>query len=109
MILTPSQETVASIVILDANDNPASIDGVPQWAVSDPNIATVEPSADGRTAIVRPVGGTGLTQISVTCDADLGEGVEPLVGVGDIEVIGGKATVVRLTFAPATEQQQPQA
>jgi hypothetical protein len=33
----------------------------------------------------------GSVQIRVTADADLGEGIEPITGVLDLEIAGGKA------------------
>jgi hypothetical protein len=103
MILTATQQTIATLVIEDSRGNPARVDGVPQWASSDPNIVSVTPDANGMSAVVASVG-TGTAQISVTADADLGAGVLPLVGVADIEVVSGQATVVRLALAPPTEQ-----
>lgn len=103
MILTATQQTAAAFTVQDAKGNPARVDGVPEWASSDPNVATVTPSADGFSAVVKAVQ-TGETQVSVTVDADLGEGVRPLIGVGDIEVVAGEATVIALQFGPAEQQ-----
>jgi len=103
MILTALQKTEATLVITDAKGNPAQIDGTPEWASSDPNVASVTASADGMSATV-VAGATGTTQISVTVDALIGEGVEAVVGLGDIEVIAGQASVVALQFAPPSAQ-----
>lgn len=103
MILTATQKTVAAFTVQDAKGNPARIDGIPEWASSDPNVASVVPAPDGMSAEVI-AGHTGTTQISVTVDALIGEGVVSLVGLGDIEVIAGQASVIAFTFTPPAEQ-----
>lgn len=103
MIITASQKVLATLAIEDGKGNAARVDGVPQWASSDPNVANVVPAADGLSAEV-VAGQTGTAQITVTADADLGAGVETITGIGEIEVISGRASVIRLAFAAPTEQ-----
>jgi len=101
--LTATQECVYAITIEDVKGNPAQVDGVPAWATSNPEVLTVTASEDGMSAVVK-AGKVGLSQVSVTCDADLGEGVTPLVGMDDVEVVAGQAAVIKLAAGTPTEQ-----
>ena len=80
------------------------MDGVPVWATSDAAIASIEPAADGLSCIVRAAANLGSAQVSVTADADLGEGVQPLTGVLDLEVVGGAATTMTIIGGTPREQ-----
>ena len=53
-----------------------------------------------------PKGGSaaGATQISVTADADLGEGVTPIVGTLSIDVVGGQAVSINIVAGTPAEQ-----
>lgn len=102
-IFTATQQAQVSLTIKDKKGNTARLDGIPQWASSDPNVMSVEPSADGMSAKV-VAGQTGTAQISVTGDADLGSGVRAIVGVGDVEVVGGEASVIQLAFGTPSDQ-----
>jgi hypothetical protein len=97
--LTDVQGVDAAISAVDAKGNPAALDGVPVWTPSDPAV-TVTPSPDGLTARIDAVGPLGNFQVTVTADADLGEGVTELAGILDVEVVASEA--VSLTFAVGT-------
>lgn len=88
----------AALVIEDSKGNPALVDGVPEWVTSDPEGLTLAVAADGMSAVVTIVGKIGVYQVTVTCDADLGEGVKPITGVGEVEVVAGEAAVVKVQF-----------
>jgi hypothetical protein len=107
MVLKDTEQVVLSVLPVDAKGNPAPVDGAPAWGSSDPTVATVTPAADGLSATVAAVGPLGKTQISVTADADLGEGVESVVGTLDIEVVAGKA--VSLSIKTGTPEEIPAA
>jgi hypothetical protein len=49
---------------------------------------------DGLSAQIDAVGPLGNFQVTVTVDADLGEGVKPLIGILDVEVVASEAVVV---------------
>ena len=68
----------------DPPGNPATVDGVPSWASSDPSIVSVTPAPDGLSAVAESTGNLGNVQISVAADADLGSGVREITAVGDI-------------------------
>ena len=90
--LTDLQKVTCSIQPVDAMGNPAQVDGVPEWSVSDSAMLTVAPSSDGLTAVVSTVGPIGTAQVTVTADADLGEGVVSISGVLDVTITGSQAT-----------------
>jgi len=103
--MTNSQQLTASITPVDKKGNPAPIDGIPVWASSDETILTVEAASDGLSATVKAVGPTGTAKVSVTGDADLGTGVQPIFGESDpISVTPGAAVGFKMTLGPATEQ-----
>jgi hypothetical protein len=87
--------------ILDSAGRPASVDGIPVWASSDETIITVVPTADGMGAAIETVA-PGTARVTVSADADLGEGVVEITGVTeDIIVTMGPshvATTLTLTL-----------
>lgn len=100
-VLTTDQKARVSFTASDRYGNPASIDGVPRWESSDPTVAFVSTYDDGMAADVVTAGRLGSAQVSVRCDADLGDGVRELVGVLDVDVVGGEAVMIALTPAAA--------
>jgi hypothetical protein len=89
----------------DAHGNAATIDGEVSWESSDESIAMVQPdAADSTKCRVTPVGSVGQVQITATCDADLGDGVQELITTCDIEVVGGEA--VAGSIQPVGEPEQ---
>lgn len=96
LILTVDQKVPVSVSFADRNGNPAQVQGAPVWAVSDANVLSVTASEDGMSAVVDTVGALGTAQVSVSADADLGDGVKTLVGTLDIEVHAGEAVVANV-------------
>jgi hypothetical protein len=91
------QQVNLSTNFTDAKGNPVTeLGSVPAWSVSDAGIATVTASADGLSAVVKPVGALGTVQVNMTVDADPDEDTEEIVGTVDIEFKSGKATFVTL-------------
>lgn len=98
-MLLPDDKTVsATVSYVDAKGNPAQVQGAPVWASDNEAVVTVAASDDGFSAVVTPAGPLGTAQISVTADADLGDGVESLVTLGSVEVIAGKAVAGAINF-----------
>lgn len=97
-ILTVDQVADATAEFTDAYNNPARIDGVPQWSSADETILTIAPSEDGMTAVATPAGPLGMVQVSVRADADLGEGMQEVILLGEVEVVGGRAVGGRVIF-----------
>lgn len=97
MSITIDQKVTASVKFVDRAGNAARVDGLPSWSSSDSNVAEVVASEDGMTAVVLAKG-VGSVQISVTADADLGEGVKPLTRAATLEVVSGEAVDEQITF-----------
>lgn len=91
LVLTDLEKVSLSVAFTTAAGNPAVVDGVPVWGTSDETILSVVAAEDGLSAVVTTVGPLGGAQVSVTADADLGEGLKPLVGVLDVTVVGSEA------------------
>lgn len=104
LVLRDNQKSALAIQVLSAKGNPAPVDGTPVWSVSDAALLTLVTAADGMTAVVNAVGPLGTGQVSVNVDADLGEGVVTVVGILDVQVIGGAAAVVQISSGPAEDQ-----
>jgi len=93
MFTLPVDDAVKmQVAYVDAEGNPAKVDGPITWASSDETLAEVEvDSVDSSIVTVTPVGPTGQVQITATADADLGAGVRELITVCDISLVAGEA------------------
>ena len=104
-ILKDSQEAAVAVEFVSKAGNPAIVDGVPTWGSSDPTIVeVVEVSEDGTSAKVRAVGPVGSAQVSVTGDADLGEGVRPVGATEQFDVVAGEAFSSKISVGEPTEK-----
>lgn len=103
---------------LDAGGNAVTeLGGVPQWNVSDANIATLEVAADGMSATLNPTGVLGTVQVSLVVDADPDADVEEINATAEVTFKAGKAVFVSLSSqvsdkvvaapAPAPETPAP--
>lgn len=81
----------------DAEGNDATVDGVPEWGISDPALGTLTPSSDGLSCEFNP-GSPSVGQINVKADADLGQGVVDVIGTLDVEVIPGDAVTAEISI-----------
>lgn len=86
-----------SILPVDAAGNPARVDGVPGWTVSEAVYGALEVAADGLSATFVPAGVLGAVQIRVDADADLGGGVRTISGLLDVQVEAGEAVSLSIT------------
>ena len=82
---------IITIAALTAAGLSAAVDGAISVASSDPNVLQATPQADG-TFLVEVVG-IGLATLTVSGDADLGDGVRPISQAFEFEVydVGGEA------------------
>lgn len=109
LVLTATQNCKVSVLaIKDKKGNPAQYEN-PVWSSSDSSIITVGPDPNAPTdplmAMISAVGPmTDAASVSFDADADLGEGVKPLIGVIPVIVKAGEATVVELAVGTPTEQ-----
>jgi hypothetical protein len=99
--LTDTQKVQMSIAAISAAGNPAPIEDVAVTS-SDETVIIVSQSQSGY--ILSSTGKVGTSQIVVTADAKIGEGIETLTGQETIEVIAGQAIQLELTFGEPTSR-----
>lgn len=97
LTLKDNQHVSASLQEFDAAGNPVptAFDTPPTWSSSDPTVITVTPNADGVNADIAATGKLGSAQVRVDATNDAGQ---PIVGLGDIDVVVGAGTTVGITF-----------
>lgn len=105
--LAAGRAKTISVVINDKKGNPASVDGMPQWSSSDDALVSLTPSEDGMSATVVSLGATGTVQISVSADADMGEGVRTMTGSALIDVMAGEAFAFALMLGEDFDPAEP--
>jgi hypothetical protein len=105
--LTDSQQVDVTFQAVDKKGNPAPIDpnSPPVWATDNPNILALSPTPDGKTCTVKAVGVLGTAKVQLTVDADPSANVSNIIGILDVNVIGGSAVMVNLV--PGTPTEQP--
>lgn len=91
LLLTNAQKVALSLQPLDAYGNPARVDGVPAWQMSDAALGTLTLAADGLSAMFATLGPLGIVQVSATADADLGAGTRTLSATLDIQIEAAEA------------------
>jgi hypothetical protein len=79
------------------------VEGAPNWEVSGP--LDIEVGEGGMSALVRTNGASGTGQVSVTADADLGEGEKPIVGILDVEVLPAEAVAIQINAGTPTPRE----
>lgn len=94
-----TEKVSVAISVVDAKGNPAQIDGVPVWSVSDPAGLAFLASTDGLSCEIAAVGPLGTYQATVEVDADLGVGVRSLIGILDFEIVAGEAVAVNFSVS----------
>ncbi len=99
--LQDGQKSSVTIDFKTLGGNPATVDGVPAWTVSNPEILDLSVSADGLTATFSAKGPLGSCFLNLTADADLSEGVRNIIGQSEVVVVAGDAAVVNFTFGVA--------
>lgn len=95
--LLPGQHVVGTLKPESSPGVAAPVDGIPEWASSNPSIVTVEPSTDGMTCTVR-YGGAGASQVSAVMDANMGSGVRELTILDDVTCAVAEATMVGIEW-----------
>ena len=101
MLIKAGNIVTAHIVPVDAYGNPAKIDGLPVWTLSDPLAITAETIDDtGTKATLSSLGPVGSVTLTVTVDADLGEGIKTLTGQLVLDIEAGEAVDVGFHIEP---------
>lgn len=95
--LTDEQKFPLAVSFRTAAGNPAKVDGLPVWGVSNPDVLDMAVADDGLSAVFSAKGPLGTCQVNLTADADLGAGVKNLTGMFEVEVVSAEASVVVFT------------
>lgn len=102
LVLTDSQETSLTIAPTDKKGKPAPVESV-SWTSSDAGVIALTPAADGLSCLA-VAGNPGTAQVSVSVDAEIGDGVVTLTGTLTVNVIGGQAVALGITAGTPVEQ-----
>lgn len=91
-------EVDVRVSFVDDLGNPASVEGAPLWLVGAGDFTLVH-GDDPFAVVLQAVGAVGATaELSVEADADLGEGVVPVVASETVQVVSGQATTASFGF-----------
>lgn len=105
LVLTATQYADLEVKVTDRKGNPAPVQN-PAWTSSEPETITVEPSAENpliaKVTAVGPVDEASMVKFEA--DADMGDGVLPIIATLDVIVTAGQAVVVEITAGTPTEQ-----
>ncbi len=103
MLITITNEEKVQLTLAPttAAGNPATLDGIPTWTVVSGD-ATVEVSEDGLSAFLVSGAADVNSQIEVTADADLGEGIVTLTDIVDLAVVAAQASALGLVAGTPT-------
>lgn len=96
--ITNEEKVLVTLAPTTAAGNPATLDGIPTWEVTSGD-ATLEIAEDGLSAFLVSGAVAGTSTITLTADADLGEGVVNLTESIDLVVTLPLANVLGLVVA----------
>lgn len=94
--LSNEQQVKVTLTPKTDSGKPAPLDGIPTWEVVD-GLSTVQVAPDGLSATIVSSDDPGDTQILVTADADIGEGIEHISDILKVSVVGAAAKNLGLT------------
>jgi hypothetical protein len=63
------QKLPVKVRFTDEDDNPVTIDSVPEWRISDDTMVMVEVAADNRSVWLFPVGPEGHARLAISADS----------------------------------------
>ncbi len=108
MVIKLTNEQQVSVTLNPRTDagRTAKLDGVPAWTVVSGE-STVTPSTDGLSALIVSSDNLGDTQILVKADADLGEGVEEISEILEVQVAGASAKNLGIVVGTPEVKPEP--
>lgn len=107
--ISSTQQFDAFIDPRDLKGNPSQVEaGKTKFEVGSADLIEVIVSEDGLSAKLKAKGPIGSTQLSVTVDADLTEGEDPIVGVLQIEVVAGRTVALGINTSAPEEIPAPE-
>lgn len=100
MFLKLNQSLPMSIEIQDKFGNPAQVDGVPAWALTDPSLGDLVVAADGMSASfswnVANAKSDSSLKVQVSADADLGPDQKSILGELQLDAQAAEAAVIAI-------------
>ena len=102
--MTNTQQVELKIEPKNRLGKPAQLDGAPAWATDNSDVIALTPAADGLSCVVAAAGVVGTATVQVTADADLSDGVRPIIGTIEVNITAGEAQTIEIVPGPATEQ-----
>ncbi len=103
VIINADKKRTFAIAAVDAKGRPAAVDGVPVWAVSPVGAVSLFPAADGMSCDAAWLAANPGVVLTVTADADLGDGVTPIVASANIQTLGAAAVGLTLSAGPEVD------
>lgn len=103
LVLSTVQKVELSIQPVDAKGYVALTDGIPTWTASNGGIVEITTASDGLSAELVAVA-PGMTQVSVSVDARMGDEVHLITGVLEITVTPAEAIAVNIMAGIPTDQ-----
>lgn len=95
--ITNEQQVTVHLAPKTPKGKPATLDGVPTWVVQPGGNVTLEVADDGLSCTIVSADEPGTSEVLVSADADLGEGVETISDLIQVAVGGAKASSLGLT------------
>lgn len=107
--LTTLQQAAGQVNPVDRKGNPAQVEaGTVEFSIDNEDVATVEEDPNDETKFIVKAKGPGVATLTVSADADLGDGVQRIETFSAIEVIPEGAVGFGLTFSAPEDQTLPE-
>lgn len=103
--LKNTQKVTGTLAPLDAKGNDAPIEtGSVVVSSSDEAVATIEKDPENEKSLTVKGVNNGTCTLTISADADLGEGVKTITTEVNVEIISGQASNFGITFGEPVEQ-----
>lgn len=102
--LTTEQQVRVTLNPVTPKGKPVPVDGVPTWAIVAGD-ATLDPAPDGLSCMIVSPDNAGQSQVLVSADADLGEGVNTITDT--ISVLASDPQAASLGLTVGTIENKP--
>jgi hypothetical protein len=103
--LKATEQVELTITAVDRRGNPATFaPNTVEWLVDNPNVVTVTPGPDGKTATLAAVGPVGTAVVTVNADI-VGDSAPDISGTVEVNVVSGAP--MNITIVPGTPTEQP--
>jgi hypothetical protein len=104
--INDEQKVNVKLVPVTPRGKPVKVDGIPEWTVNDGDSKIVV-AADGLSADLISADVPGVTDITVSADVDLGEGVDTISDTIELTVVNPQANSLGLVASPAVDKDAP--